>query len=105
MLIGFILSFPRRTITQDVILLRCKFLDALDKIKVTGISQIDNLQNGVNNLIEGQIGKEELLASFENAVSEKGVNCMKRGEKDEQGTYGDAAALVTDPMAKRRKRS
>ena len=77
--------------------------DALDKTKVTGISQVDNLQDGVNNLVGGQVGKDGLLAPVGNAVSKEGVNRAERGGKDEKGTYGGAAASVTDPVAKNAK--
>lgn len=74
--------------------------DALDKTKVTGISQVDNLQDGVNNLVGGQVGKDGLLAPVGNAVSKEGINRAERGGKDEKGTYGGPAASVTDPLAK-----
>jgi len=74
--------------------------DALDKTKVTGISQVDNLQDGVNNLVGGQVGKDGLLAPVGNAVSREGINRAERGGKDEKGTYGGPAASVTDPLAK-----
>lgn len=71
----------------------------MDKTKVTGISQVDNLQDGVNNLVGGQLGKDGLLAPVGNAVSKEGINRAERGGKDEQGSYGGAAAYVTDPVA------
>lgn len=70
---------------------------------MTGISQVDNLQDGVNNLVGGQVGKEGLLAPVGDAASKEGVNRAERGGKDEQGTYGGAAASVTDPVAKNAK--
>ncbi|KAL8831914.1 MAG: hypothetical protein Q9191_000593 [Dirinaria sp. TL-2023a] len=77
--------------------------DALDKTKVTGVSQVDNLQDGVNNLVGGQVGKEGLLAPVGDAVSKEGINRAERGGKDEKGTYGGAAAAVTDPVAQNAK--
>merc|ERR1711939_110961 len=35
--------------------------DSLGKTKVTGVDQVDNLQDGVNNLAAGQVGKGGLL--------------------------------------------
>lgn len=75
------------------------YLDTLDKTKVTGISQIDNLQDGAHNLVSGQVGKEGLLAPVGDAVSQEGINRTERGGKDDQGTYGGAAASYTDPVA------
>ena len=62
--------------------------DTLDKTKVTGISQVDNLQDGVNSLASGQLGKDGLLAPVGNLASKEGVNRMERGGKDDSGTYG-----------------
>lgn len=82
------------------LLLTLRSKDALDKTKVTGISQVDNLQDGVNNLVGGQVGKDGLLAPVGNAVSKEGINRAERGGKDEKGTYGGPAASITDPVAK-----
>lgn len=103
MAIAFMLAVPRRIITQSAISLTHESLDTLDKTKVTGISQVDNLQHGVNNLVSGQIGKEGLLAPVGIAASKEGVNRAERGGKDEQGTYGGAAASIADPVAKNAK--
>jgi len=73
--------------------------DTLDKSKVTGIKQVDNLQDGVNSLVSGQVGKDGLLAPAGNMVSKEGVNRAERGGKDESGTYGGPAAGYTDPVA------
>lgn len=71
---------------EHLLILYCS--DTLDKTKVTGISQVDNLQDGVNNLVGGQVGKDGLLAPVGNMASKEGVNRMERGGKDESGTYG-----------------
>ena len=68
---------------------------------MTGISQVDNLQDGVNNLVSGQVGKEGLLSPVGNAVSKEGINRAERGGKDEKGTYGGPASSVTDPVAEK----
>ncbi|KAF2009175.1 hypothetical protein BU24DRAFT_83576 [Aaosphaeria arxii CBS 175.79] len=57
----------------------------LDKTKITGVSQVDNLQDGVNNLVGGQVGQGGLAQPLGDAVSKEGVNRAERGGKDEQG--------------------
>lgn len=70
-------------------------LDTLDKSKVTGISQVDTLQDGVNNLAAGQIGQGGLLQPVGDMVSKEGVNRAERGGKDESGSYlGSAGSSV-----------
>ncbi|KAF2656182.1 hypothetical protein K491DRAFT_692204 [Lophiostoma macrostomum CBS 122681] len=74
----------------------------LDKTKVTGIDQVDNLQDGVNNLVGGQVGKGGLAQPVGDAFSKEGINRAERGGKDEQGRslesqgplggYGQSAA-------------
>lgn len=65
-------------------------LDTLDKSKVTGIDQVDNLQDGVNNLAAGQVGKGGLLQPVGDAFSKEGINRAERGGKDDSGSYGGA---------------
>ena len=77
-----------------------KCTDTLDKTKVTGISQVDNLQDGVNNLASGQIGKDGLLAPVGDKFSSEGINRAERGGKDASGSYGGPASSVTDPAIK-----
>jgi len=72
----------------------------LDKSKVTGIKQVDTLQDGVNNLVAGQIGTGGLAQPIGDLASKEGVNRAERGGKDAQGRplesqgplggYGDA---------------
>lgn len=57
----------------------------LDKTKVTGVDQVDNLQDGVNNLVGGQLGKGGLAQPVGDAFSKEGINRAERGGKDEQG--------------------
>jgi hypothetical protein len=59
--------------------------EELDKTKVTGISQVDNLQDGVNNLVGGQVGKGGLAQPIGDAFSKEGINRAERGGKDENG--------------------
>jgi hypothetical protein len=57
----------------------------LDKAKVTGVSQVDNLQDGVNNLVSGQVGQGGLAQPVGDALSKEGINRAERGGKDESG--------------------
>ncbi|PSN67985.1 hypothetical protein BS50DRAFT_572962, partial [Corynespora cassiicola Philippines] len=57
----------------------------LDKTKVTGVEQVDNLQDGVNNLVTGQVGQGGLLQPIGDGLSKEGINRAERGGKDEQG--------------------
>jgi hypothetical protein len=74
----------------------------LDKTKVTGVSQVDNLQDGVNGLVGGQVGKGGIAQPLGDAVSKEGINRAERGGKDDKGKpiegqgplggYGQSAA-------------
>ncbi|KAK5173925.1 uncharacterized protein LTR77_002606 [Saxophila tyrrhenica] len=61
--------------------------DAMDKSKVTGVDQVDTLQDGVNNTVAGQVGQGGLLQPVGDAVSQEGVNRAERGGKDDSGSY------------------
>ncbi|KAK5692827.1 hypothetical protein LTR17_025237 [Elasticomyces elasticus] len=65
--------------------------DTLDKTKVTGVDQVDNLQGDVNNLVGNQFGKGGLLQPVGDAVSKEGMNRAERGGKDDSGSYGGVA--------------
>ncbi|KAL1600583.1 hypothetical protein SLS60_006969 [Paraconiothyrium brasiliense] len=60
----------------------------LDKTKITGNAQVDNLQDGVNNLVSGQFGKGGLAQPVGDAFSKEGINRAERGGKDDNGSYG-----------------
>ncbi|KAK6341445.1 hypothetical protein TWF696_008519 [Orbilia brochopaga] len=70
----------------------------LDKSKVTGISQADKLQDDVNSLVSGQVGKDGLLQPVGDLSSKHAVNRAERGGKDESGSYGGPLGGVTDPV-------
>ncbi|KAK6501407.1 hypothetical protein TWF481_009247 [Arthrobotrys musiformis] len=70
----------------------------LEKSKVTGVKQVDKLQDGVHNLAAGQVGKDGLLQPVGDLVSKQGVNRIERGGKDEDGSYGGPLGGVTDPI-------
>lgn len=61
--------------------------DALAKTKVTGIKQVDTLQDGVNGLVAGQMGQGGLAQPVGDWVSNEGVNRAERNGKDDQGGY------------------
>ncbi|ROT38959.1 hypothetical protein SODALDRAFT_276641 [Sodiomyces alkalinus F11] len=63
----------------------------LDKTKVTGIEQVDTLQDGVNGLVAGQVGQGGLLQPVGDYASKEGVNRAERQGKDEQGRYTTGA--------------
>jgi len=74
--------------------------DTLAKTKVTGIAQVDKLQDGVNNLVGDQVGKDGLFQPVGDFASKEGINRTERGGKDESGTYGGMAAGISDPVIK-----
>jgi len=61
--------------------------DALNRTKVTGIKQADTLQDGVHNLVAGQVGQGGLLEPVGDLLSSQGVNRAERHGKDEHGGY------------------
>lgn len=75
-----------------------RWIDTLDKTKVTGNSQIDQLQGDVNNLIGNQVGQEGFLRPVGDAISKEGINRTERGGKDESGSYGGPASSISDPV-------
>lgn len=70
---------------------------------MTGIEQVDNLQDGVNNLVGGQVGKGGLLQPVGDMASKEGINRAERGGKDDQGSYGSPLGGVTDPVVNNAK--
>ncbi|KAJ8070707.1 hypothetical protein OCU04_001078 [Sclerotinia nivalis] len=73
-------------------------LDALNKTKITCISQIDQFQDDVNNLIGKQVGENGVFAPIGNLASKEGINRAERGGKDEEGSYAGPLGGVTDPI-------
>ncbi|KUL85395.1 hypothetical protein ZTR_07016 [Talaromyces verruculosus] len=72
--------------------------DTLNKSKVTGVSQVNQLQDDVHNLVGNQLGENGLAAPIGNMASKEGINRMERNGKDEKGSYGGPAAGYTDSM-------
>ncbi|KAI9658264.1 MAG: hypothetical protein M1821_002397 [Bathelium mastoideum] len=74
--------------------------DTLDKTKVTGIPQVDKLQDDTNNLVAGQFGKGGLVQPIGDLASKEGINRAERGGKDDQGNYVEGpAGTVANPVA------
>ncbi|KAF5505061.1 hypothetical protein CGCS363_v005647 [Colletotrichum siamense] len=61
--------------------------DTLDKTKVTGVEQVDTLQDGVHNLAAGQVGQGGLLQPVGDLASKEGINRAERQGKDDEGGY------------------
>jgi hypothetical protein len=83
--------------------LTCARLDTLSKSKVTGIKQVDQVQDDVNNLVGNQLGENGFLAPVGNMISKEGINRAERNGKDEDGSYGGPLGGVTDPVVDRAK--
>lgn len=54
---------------------------------MTGVEQVDNLQDGVNNLAAGQVGQGGLLQPVGDHFSREGINRTERQGRDESGAY------------------
>ncbi|EPE30139.1 hypothetical protein GLAREA_12862 [Glarea lozoyensis ATCC 20868] len=67
--------------------------DTLAKSKITGIKQVDQVQDDVHNLIGNQLGENGFLAPVGNMVSKEGINRSERGGKEEDGSYGVAGQI------------
>ncbi|KAK5659204.1 hypothetical protein OQA88_1295 [Cercophora sp. LCS_1] len=66
--------------------------DTLNKTKVTGIKQVDTLQDGVHNLVAGQVGQGGIGQPIGDLTSREGINRAERGGKDDKGGYIPEAA-------------
>lgn len=66
--------------------------DTLSKTKVTGIQQVDTLQDGVHNLVTGQIGQGGIGQPIGDLASREGINRAERRGKDDKGGYIPEAA-------------
>ncbi|KAJ0336640.1 hypothetical protein COL922a_007716 [Colletotrichum nupharicola] len=61
--------------------------DTLGKTKVTGVEQVDTLQDGVHNLAAGQVGQGGPLQPIGDLTSKEGINRAERQGKDDEGGY------------------
>lgn len=72
------------------------YADGLDKTKVTGIEQVDTLQDSVNHTVAQQVGKGGVLQPVGDMASSEGINRAERGGKDDSGSYlGSAGGYVS----------
>ena len=73
---------------------KTSYIDTLSKTKVTGIDQVDRIQDDTANLVGNQLGDKGLLKPVGQFASKEGVNRAERNGKDESGSYmGPAAGL------------
>ncbi|EED20785.1 conserved hypothetical protein [Talaromyces stipitatus ATCC 10500] len=79
--------------------------DTLNKSKVTGVSQIDQLQDDVHNVVGNQLGENGIAAPIGNLASKEGINRAQRNGKNEKGSYGSPVAGYTDSMISGTKNS
>lgn len=59
---------------------------------MTGISQVDTLQDGVNNLVAGQVGQGGVAQPVGDVASREGMTRAERQGKDDTGGYLPGAA-------------
>ncbi|KAK3320146.1 hypothetical protein B0T19DRAFT_468356 [Cercophora scortea] len=69
----------------------------LDKTKITGIEQVDTLQDGLHGLVAGQVGQGGLAQPIGDLASREGATRAERNGKDAKGGYIPEAA---GPVAK-----
>jgi hypothetical protein len=80
-------------------------LDTLSNTKVTGVEQIDNLQDGINNTVGGQLGKGGIAQPIGDVASKEGVNRAERKGKDDKGQMAPGPlGQVVDPVADQAKK-
>ena len=72
----------------------------MNKSKVTGVKQVDQIQDDVHNLVANQVGPNGLLAPIGNLAGKEGINRAERGGKDDKGSYGGPVAGYSDPIIK-----
>ena len=78
--------------------------EQLSKTKVTGIPQVDKVQDDVNNLAAGQLGRGGLGEGAGNMMSKEGINRAERGGKDNKGrTAPGPLGNATDPFTENAK--
>jgi hypothetical protein len=63
---------------------------------VTGVEQVDTLQDGVNDLAAGTVGKGGILQPVGDFASKEGVNRAERGGKDDKGSWIPSTNSVAD---------
>jgi hypothetical protein len=71
-------------------------LDTLAKTKVTGVNQVDQIQDDVSNLVGNQVGDKGLFAPVGQLASKEGINRAERNGKDESGSHTGPAKSYLD---------
>ncbi|KAJ5659938.1 hypothetical protein N7507_006389 [Penicillium longicatenatum] len=69
--------------------------DSLSKTKVTGVDQVDQVQDDVHNLIGNQVGDKGLLKPVGQFASKEGINRAERNGKEEDGSYAASGPTTT----------
>lgn len=69
--------------------------DQLDKTKVTGIKQVDALQDGTNSLAAGTVGQGGILQPVGDAVSEGMKLADPRGKKQDADKKGSNIPVLS----------
>jgi len=81
-----------------------KLSDTLSKTKVTGVKQVDNLQDGVNNTAGSVFGQGGIAQPVGDAFSKEGISRAERKGKDDKGqTAPGPLNKVADPIANQTK--
>ncbi|KAJ5684586.1 uncharacterized protein N7477_000931 [Penicillium maclennaniae] len=70
--------------------------DTLNKTKVTGIDQVDQIQDDVSNTVGNQVGDKGLFAPVGQFASKEGINRAERNGKDENGSHTGPAESYLD---------
>ncbi|KAI4092430.1 MAG: hypothetical protein LQ344_003496 [Seirophora lacunosa] len=73
--------------------------DQLDKTKITGDSNVDAVQDGVNTGAAGQLKSDGLLGGVGDLVSKEGVN---RAERGDSGLGEKEAAAKAEEQTKKK---
>ena len=76
--------------------------EQLDSTKVTGIDEVDKLQDSVNNVVAGQVGQNGLAQAAGDLASKEGANRAERQGKGEDGSYvpgGESASNAASSVA------
>ncbi|KAJ5683596.1 hypothetical protein N7462_006761 [Penicillium macrosclerotiorum] len=65
--------------------------DSLSKMKITGIDQVDQIQDDIHGLTGNQISDKGILKPVGQFASKEGINRAERKGRDETGSYGGPA--------------
>ncbi|KAJ6017229.1 hypothetical protein N7451_000608 [Penicillium sp. IBT 35674x] len=69
--------------------------DSLSKTKITGVDQVDQLQDDVHNLVGNQVGDKGLFKPVGQFASKEGINRAERNGKEADGSYAADSATTT----------